>query len=59
MSRVADEPKHLPSEAEADAALRDLRQQVENARQRLAGHWNQIRAVEVTLDDDHSDHARE
>lgn len=46
MSRVPDETHSWPTEAEGEAALGSLRQQVENARQRLGQQWSQIHEVE-------------
>lgn len=47
MSRVTDESKHWPTEAEGEAALRDLHQQVENARHRLGQQWSQMQATDA------------
>lgn len=50
-SRVPDEPQSCPTPEEGEAALGDLRQQIENARHRLAEQWNHMRSVEITATD--------
>jgi hypothetical protein len=52
MSRVPDEPQSWPTEADGDAASRNLRQQIETARQRLGQQWNQMHASEAGRDGD-------
>lgn len=50
MSRVPDEPKSWPSEVDGEAALADLRRQVENARYRLGQHLSFVRDTEAASD---------
>jgi hypothetical protein len=40
MSRVPDEPQSWITEGDGEEVLSNLRQQIENARQRLGEQWN-------------------
>lgn len=50
MSRVPDESRSWPTEADGEAALADLRRQIENARYRLGHQWSLMRDTEAAAE---------